>query len=56
MTTNKRNSAKDPYENSLMRIILSDASFEEKVRVVKLHNPYFYLLTPKPKKGKRNGV
>ena len=47
---------KNPHENTLMGVILSDATFEAKVNAVRASNPYFYLLTPKPKKGKRHGI
>jgi hypothetical protein len=50
------NATKDPYENSLMKVILSDATFIEKVEAIRASNPFFYLLTPKPQKGKHHGI
>jgi hypothetical protein len=38
--------------NTLHGVILSDATFKEKLEAVREANPLFYLLTPTPKKGK----
>ena len=53
---NPRNNKKNPHENTLTGVILSDATFKEKLEAVRETNPLFYLLTPKPKKGKRHGI
>jgi len=46
--------------DSLHGVILSDATFQEKLEAVRGANPLFYLLTPipkpKPKKGKYHGI
>ena len=54
--TNTRNSKKNPHENTLTGVILSDATLAQKVEAIRETNPLFYLLTPKPKKGKRHGI
>ena len=38
--------------STMLSVVLSDATFAEKVEAVRKVNPYFYLLTPKPRKGK----
>lgn len=54
MTNAKKKS--DPHANTLMGVILSDATLAQKVEAIRNANPYFYLLTPKPKKGKHHGI
>jgi len=39
---------------SLLNVILSDATLAEKIEAVRTTNPYFYLLTPQPKKEKHH--
>jgi hypothetical protein len=53
---NPRNNKKNPHENTLMGVILSDVTLEEKIEAIRETNPFFYLLTPKPKKGKHHGI
>jgi hypothetical protein len=53
---NTRNKTKNPHENTLAGVILSNATLEEKIEAIRVANPFFYLLTPKPKKGKRHGI
>jgi hypothetical protein len=49
-STNKRN--KEKQNPSLLGVLDNTNSFEEKVELIRSKNPYFYLLTPKPKKEK----
>jgi hypothetical protein len=51
-STNKRN--KEKQNPSLLTMLDNTATFAEKVELVRSKNPYFYLLTPKPKKEKSN--
>jgi hypothetical protein len=39
---------------SLLNVILSDKPFKDKIEAVRSSNPYFYLLTPQPKKEKHH--
>jgi hypothetical protein len=47
---NKR--SKKIHVPTLLDVLHKDISFAEKVEAVRSVNPYFYLLTPKPKKAK----
>jgi len=47
---------KKKVEPTLHSVILSDATFAQKIEAVRASNPYFYLLTPKPQKGKHHGI
>lgn len=54
MTKEDRDKAKeqDAYARNTLSRILTGATLAEKVEAVREFNPYFYLLTPTPKKGK----
>ena len=41
---------KDAHEGSLLSRVLSSASLADKIEAIKEVNPYFYLLTPLPKR------
>lgn len=47
---------KDAHEGSLLSRVLSSATFAEKIEAIRECNPYFYLLTPLPRKEKKNGI
>lgn len=41
---------RDAHEGSLLSRVLSSATFAEKIEAIRESNPYFYLLTPLPRK------
>ena len=43
-------------EPTLLGVLESDKTFAEKVELIRQVNPYFYLLTPKPKQPKQRGT
>jgi hypothetical protein len=45
---------KDDYARNTLSRILSGATLAEKIEAIREFNPYFYLLTPKPKKEKQD--
>jgi hypothetical protein len=44
---------KEKKSPTLLGILENTATFAEKVELIRSSNPYFYLLTPKPKKEKK---
>jgi len=44
----------DDYKRNTLNRILSATTMAEKIEAIRESNPYFYLLTPKPKKEKHN--
>ena len=44
---------KEKKNPTLLGILENTATFAEKVELIRSSNPYFYLLTPKPKKEKK---
>ena len=42
-----------PLEPTLLGVLESGKTFAEKVELIRSTNPYFYLLTPKPKQPKQ---
>jgi hypothetical protein len=48
--TEKQRQAERIKQDTFLQTILSMESFADKVEAIRAVNPYFYLLTPKPKK------
>jgi hypothetical protein len=41
---------RDAHEASMLSRVLTSATFAEKIEAIREHNPYFYLLTPQPRR------
>tara|TARA_R110000868_G_scaffold100778_2_gene277247 strand:+ start:1434 stop:1658 length:225 start_codon:yes stop_codon:yes gene_type:complete len=48
----RKNKSRKVHVPTLLDVLHKDISFAEKIEAVRSVNPYFYLLTPKPKKAK----
>lgn len=46
--------AKKAKQEGFLQLVLSKATFAEKVEAIREVNPYFYLLTPQPYPSRRN--
>ena len=53
MQPTKHQVNKDKKNPSLLGILERTVSFADKVKLIRQSKPYFYLLTPKPKKEKK---
>jgi hypothetical protein len=56
MSQNKKIKKTDDF--GVLNVIVSNATFAQKMEAIRASNPYFYLLTPKPqpKKEKHHGL
>lgn len=52
MIAPRKNKSRKVHVPTLLDVLHKDISFAEKIEAVRSVNPYFYLLTPKPKKAK----
>lgn len=52
MIAPRKNKSHKVHVPTLLDVLHKDISFAEKIEAVRSVNPYFYLLTPKPKKAK----